>query len=94
MNTSAATRLVAGRELKVKLRDKTFVFATTRTLSPASRSFGASDSSATATLDGPPPSIAGSTVAPTANSRKNSVLDVDVDVDVDAAVVAGPRCWP
>ncbi|GAA3250016.1 ABC transporter permease [Dactylosporangium siamense] len=94
MNTSAATRLVAGRELKVKLRDKTFVFSTLffllfavgATVLPAM--FGGGPSSV---------AVADESLAPKlreAGLKVRVVADPERlvrDGDVDAAVVAGPQ---
>jgi ABC-2 type transport system permease protein len=97
MNTFDAVRLVASREIRVKLRDRTFLlstlffllFAAGSMVLPALLSGGPStvavaDQSVAATL-----SKAGLTVREVADDR--AAEQAVRDGDVDAAVVAGPR---
>ena len=95
VGTTAAIRLVAGRELRVKLRDKTFLFSTLlfvliavgSTVLPTMFSGGAS-------------SVAVASDDALAGKLRDAGLDVRVaadperlvrDGDVDAAVVPGPQ---
>jgi ABC-2 type transport system permease protein len=98
MTTVAAARLVAAREIKVKLRDKTFLFSTAfflliavaSTVLPALLDSGPSSvavtggSASTATLQ--QAGLEVRTVASDADAER-----LVRDGDVDAAVVAGPR---
>ena len=97
MNTSAAIRLIAARELKVKLRDKTFLFSTLfflvvtigATMLPAMfsdepDSVAVSDSASVASL-----SAAGLEVRPVADDAAAEALVRSGEVD--AAVVSGGR---
>ena len=98
MTTLAAARLVAAREIKVKLRDKTFLFSTVFFLFIAVAS-----TVLPALLDGGPTSVAVAGNAASAQALEQAGLEVravasDADAeqlvrdgDVDAAVVAGPR---
>ncbi|MGQ5263770.1 ABC transporter permease [Micromonospora sp. ZYX-F-536] len=95
MNTYQATRLVAAREIRVKLRDKTFLFGTLFFLLIA-----AAGTILPPLLSGGPESVAVTQDA--AGPLRAAGLDVHVvpddraaeqavrDGDVDAAVVAGP----
>jgi len=98
MTTVDAARLVAAREIKVKLRDKTFLFSTAFFLFIAVAS-----TVLPALLDGGPSSVAvtgGSASTATLQQAGLEVRTVASDADaerlvrdgdVDAAVVAGPR---
>ena len=98
MTTVAAARLVAAREIKVKLRDKTFLFSTAFFLLIAVAS-----TVLPALLGGGPSSVAvtGGSASTTALQQaglevRTVASDADAerlvrDGDVDAAVVAGPR---
>jgi ABC-2 type transport system permease protein len=98
MTTVAAARLVAAREIKVKLRDKTFLFSTAFFLFIAVAS-----TVVPALLDSGPPSVAVTGSSPSAAALQRAGLEVRTvgsdgaaeqlvrDGDVDAAVVAGPR---
>ncbi|MCX4472460.1 ABC transporter permease [Micromonospora sp. NBC_01655] len=97
MTTFAAVRLVAAREIRVKLRDKTFLISTLFFLL-----FAAGSAILPALLAGGPTTVAVSTAAD-ADALRQAGLDVRPvaddataerlvrDGDVDAAVVAGPR---
>ncbi|MEU5907523.1 ABC transporter permease [Micromonospora sp. NPDC047467] len=96
MNVSQATRLVAEREIRVKLRDRTFLFGTLFFLLIA-----AAGTILPPLLSGGPESVAVTQEA--AGPLRDAGLDVRVvaddraaeqavrDGDVDAAVVAGPK---
>jgi ABC-2 type transport system permease protein len=96
--TVAAARLVAAREIKVKLRDKTFLFSTAFFLLIAVAS-----TVLPALIDGGPSSVAVTGGSASTASLQQAGLEVrtvasDADAerlvrdgDVDAAVVAGPR---
>ena len=98
MTTAAAARLVAAREIKVKLRDKTFLFSTAFFLLIAVAS-----TVLPALLDGGPASVAVASSSESAQALRAAGLEVravasDADAerlvrdgDVEAAVVAGPR---
>ena len=98
MTTVAAARLVAAREIKVKLRDKTFLFSTAFFLLIAVAS-----TVLPALLDGGPSSVAVAGGSASTAGLQRAGLEVrtvasDADAerlvrdgDVDAAVVAGPR---
>jgi ABC-2 type transport system permease protein len=98
MSTFAAARLVAEREIKVKLRDKTFLFSTAFFLFIAVAS-----TVLPALLDGGPTTVAVTSSSPAAEALRNAGLEVravasDADAerlvrdgDAEAAVVAGPR---
>ena len=98
MTTVAAARLVAAREIKVKLRDKTFLFSTAFFLLIAVAS-----TVLPALLDGGPPSVAVASGSASTAALQQAGLEVRTvasdaeaeqlvrDGDVDAAVVAGPR---
>lgn len=98
MTTIAAARLVAAREIKVKLRDKTFLFSTVFFLFIAVAS-----TVIPALLDGGPAKVAITASAPSAAALQAAGLEVRTvptdaaaeqlvrDGDVDAAVLAGPR---
>lgn len=98
MTTAAAARLVAAREIKVKLRDKTFLFSTAFFLLIAVAS-----TVLPALLDGGPASVAVASSSESAPALRAAGLEVravasDADAerlvrdgDVEAAVVAGPR---
>jgi ABC-2 type transport system permease protein len=98
MSTFAAARLIAEREIKVKLRDKTFLFSTAFFLFIAVAS-----TVLPALLDGGPTTVAVTSSSPAAEALRNVGLEVravasDADAerlvrdgDADAAVVAGPR---
>ncbi|MFJ6197677.1 ABC transporter permease [Micromonospora sp. NPDC092111] len=95
MNTYQATRLVAGRELKVRLRDKTFLYGTLFFLLVA-----VAATVLPALLGGGPSTVA--TTGAGAGTLRAAGLEVRVvaddaaaeravrDGEVDAAVVAGP----
>lgn len=97
MTTIAAARLVAAREIKVKLRDKTFLFSTVFFLLIAVAS-----TVIPALLAGGPTSVAVTASAPAA-ALETAGLEVRTapsdaaaeqlvrDGDVDAAVLSGPR---
>ena len=97
MTTIAAARLVAAREIKVKLRDKTFLFSTVFFLFIAVVS-----TVVPALLNGGPTSVAVTASAPS-TALQAAGLEVRTvpsdaaaeqlvrDGDVDAAVVSGPR---
>ncbi|MEH1030222.1 ABC transporter permease [Micromonospora profundi] len=96
MNVPQATRLVAEREIRVKLRDRTFLFGTLLFLLIA-----AAGTILPSLLSGGPESVAVTQQA--AGPLRDAGLDVRVvaddgaaeqavrDGDVDAAVVAGPK---
>ncbi|MEU8420549.1 ABC transporter permease [Micromonospora sp. NPDC048835] len=96
MNVTQATRLVAEREIRVKLRDRTFLFGTLFFLLIA-----AAGTILPPLLSGGPDSVAATQEA--AGPLRDAGLDVRVvaddraaeqavrDGDVDAAVVAGPK---
>ena len=98
MTTLAAARLVAAREIKVKLRDKTFLFSTVFFLLIAVAS-----TVIPALLDGGPTTVAVTANDPSVTALRAAGLDVrtvptDAEAeqlvragDVAAAVVAGPR---
>jgi ABC-2 type transport system permease protein len=98
MSTWAAVRLVAEREIKVKLRDKTFLFSTAFFLFIAVAS-----TVLPALLDGGPATVAVASSSPSVQALRDAGLDVravasDADAerlvrdgDAEAAVVAGPR---
>jgi len=98
VTTIAAARLVAAREIKVKLRDKTFLFSTVFFLFIAVVS-----TVVPALLDGGPTKVAITASAPQAAALQAAGLEVRAvqsdaeaeqlvrDGDVDAAVVSGPR---
>jgi ABC-2 type transport system permease protein len=98
MTTITAAKLVATREIKVKLRDKTFIFSTVFFLLIA-----VAATVLPALLDGGPASVAVASGSPSAAALRSAGLDVRTvdsdaaaeqlvrDGDVDAAVVAGPR---
>jgi ABC-2 type transport system permease protein len=98
MTTVAAARLVGAREIKVKLRDKTFLFSTAFFLLIAVAS-----TVLPALLDGGPSSVAVAGGSASTAGLQRAGLEVrtvasDADAerlvrdgDVDAAVVAGPR---
>jgi ABC-2 type transport system permease protein len=98
VTTIAAARLVAAREIKVKLRDKTFLFSTVFFLFIAVVS-----TVVPALLDGGPTKVAVTASAPSAAALQAAGLEVQSvpsdaaaeqlvrDGDVDAAVVSGPR---
>ena len=98
MTAFAAAKLVAARELKVKLRDKTFLFSTVFFLVIAVGSVVLP-----ALLDGGPTSVAVAANSPATAPLRQAGLEVRTvpsdaaaeqlvrDGDVDAAVVAGPR---
>ncbi|MCA2215199.1 ABC transporter permease [Jidongwangia harbinensis] len=98
MSTFAAARLVAEREIKVKLRDKTFLFSTAFFLLIAVAS-----TVLPALLDGGPTTVAAASSSPSAEALRDAGLEVRAvasdaeaerlvrDGDVEAAVVAGPR---
>ncbi len=98
MTTAAAARLVAAREIKVKLRDKTFLFSTAFFLLIAVAS-----TVLPALFDSGPASVAVATSSPAASALRDAGLEVRTvasdqdaerlvrDGDVEAAVVAGPR---
>ena len=98
MTTAAAARLVAAREIKVKLRDKTFLFSTAFFLLIAVAS-----TVLPALFDSGPTSVAVTSSAPSATALREAGLEVRTvasdqeaerlvrDGDVEAAVVAGPR---
>jgi ABC-2 type transport system permease protein len=98
VTTIAAARLVAAREIKVKLRDKTFLFSTVFFLFIAVVS-----TVVPALLDGGPTKVAVTASAPSAAALQAAGLEVRTvptdaaaeqlvrDGDVDAAVVSGPR---
>ena len=99
MTTFAAARLVAAREIKVKLRDKTFLFSTAFFLL-----FAVASTVLPALLDGGPSTVA---VPPSASSASAALQRAGLTVrpaadeataekavrdgDADAAVLAGPR---
>ena len=97
MNTYAAAQVVAGREIRVKLRDKTFLFSTVFFLL-----FSIAITVIPAVLAGGPSSVAVADRA-TASRLEQAGLEVRVvaddaaaeklvrDGDVDAAVVTGPE---
>ena len=97
MTTFSATKLIAARELKVKLRDKTFLFSTAFFLFIAVAS-----TVLPALLDGGPTSVAVADRA-AATALADAGLEVHAvsndaeaerlvrDGDVEAAVVSGPR---
>ncbi|MEH0973967.1 ABC transporter permease [Micromonospora sp. CPCC 205546] len=95
MNTMQATRLVAGREIRVKLRDRTFLFSTlfflliaaAATLLPPLLSGGPSSVAATAATAGPLRE-AGLEVRTVPDDR--AAEQAVRDGDADAAVVSGP----
>lgn len=96
MTTSDAVRLIAAREIRVKLRDKTFLFSTLFFLI-----FAVGGTVLPAMLGDDPPSVA---VADRAVAARLAAADLEVrqvaddraaeqlvrDGDVEAAVVAGP----
>jgi ABC-2 type transport system permease protein len=98
VTTAAAARLVAAREIKVKLRDKTFLFSTAFFLLIAVAS-----TVLPALFDSGPASVAVATSSPAASALRDAGLEVRTvasdqdaerlvrDGDVEAAVVAGPR---
>ena len=97
MTTFAAAKLVAARELRVKLRDKTFIFSTVFFLLLAIAS-----TVLPAVLDGGPTKVATAdrTVATALQGAGMEVRTVGTDAeaerlvrdgDVEAAVVGGPR---
>jgi ABC-2 type transport system permease protein len=98
MSTFAAARLVAEREIKVKLRDKTFLFSTAFFLL-----FAVVSTVLPALLDGGPATVAVASSSPSAEALRNAGLEVRAvasdaeaerlvrDGDVEAAVIAGPR---
>ncbi len=98
MTTAAAARLVAAREIKVKLRDKTFLFSTAFFLLIAVAS-----TVLPALFAGGPASVAVASSSPSAAALRQAGLEVREvasdaeaerlvrDGDVEAAVVAGPR---
>jgi ABC-2 type transport system permease protein len=98
MTTFDAAKLVAAREIKVKLRDKTFLFSTVFFLLIAVASVVLP-----ALLDSGPSSVAVAANSPAAAPLQQAGLDVRTvpsdaaaeqlvrDGDADAAVVAGPR---
>ncbi len=98
MTTAAAARLVAAREIKVKLHDKTFLFSTAFFLLIAVAS-----TVLPALLDGGPASVAVASSSESAQALRAAGLEVravasDADAerlvrdgDVEAAVVSGPR---
>jgi ABC-2 type transport system permease protein len=98
MTTLAAARLVAAREIKVKLRDKTFLFSTVFFLLIAVAS-----TVLPALLDGGPASVAVAGNSASASALQRAGLEVRPaasdaaaeqlvrDGEVDAAVVSGPR---
>ncbi|MFG2103776.1 ABC transporter permease [Micromonospora echinaurantiaca] len=95
MNTTQATRLVAAREIRVKLRDRTFLFSTlfflliaaAATILPPLLSGGPSSVAVTEAAAGPL-RAAGLEVRTVADDR--AAEQAVRDGDVDAAVVAGP----
>ncbi|MGS2618555.1 ABC transporter permease [Micromonospora sp. LZ34] len=95
MNTTQATRLVAAREIRVKLRDRTFLFSTlfflliaaAATILPPLLSGGPSSVAVTEAAAGPLRD-AGLEVRTVADDR--AAEQAVRDGDVDAAVVAGP----
>ncbi|MGC4792362.1 ABC transporter permease [Micromonospora sp. DT178] len=95
MNTTQATRLVAAREIRVKLRDRTFLFSTlfflliaaAATILPPLLSGGPSSVAVTAAAAGPLRE-AGLQVRTVADDR--AAERAVRDGDVDAAVVSGP----
>jgi ABC-2 type transport system permease protein len=98
VTTVAAARLVAAREIKVKLRDKTFLFSTVFFLFIAVAS-----TVIPALLDGGPTKVAVTASAPSVAALQAAGLEVRTaptdaaaeqlvrDGDVDAAVLSGPR---
>ena len=98
MTAVAAARLVAARELKVKLRDKTFLFSTVFFLLIAVAS-----TVIPALLEGGPTRVAVAASAPSTAALQAAGLEVRTapsdaaaeqlvrDGDVDAAVLSGPR---
>ena len=98
MTTLAAARLVAAREIKVKLRDKTFLFSTAFFLLIAMAS-----TVVPALLEGGPTTVAVTAASNAAQPLQAAGLEVRTvdsdaaaeqlvrDGDVEAAVVAGPR---
>jgi ABC-2 type transport system permease protein len=98
VTTVAAARLVAAREIKVKLRDKTFLFSTVFFLFIAVMS-----AVVPVLLDGGPTKVAVTASAPSAAALQAAGLEVRTvptdaaaeqlvrDGDVEAAVVSGPR---
>ncbi len=98
MTTAAAARLVAAREIKVKLRDKTFLFSTAFFLLIAVAS-----TVLPALFDSGPASVAVASSSPSAAALREAGLEVRAvdsdaaaeqlvrDGDVEAAVVSGPR---
>ncbi|WP_067505146.1 ABC transporter permease [Actinoplanes sp. TFC3] len=97
MTTSAAAKLVAAREIRMKLRDKTFIFSTVFFLLVAVAS-----TVLPALIEGGPTKVAVSDSA-AVTALRNAGLEVSVvpddaaaervlrDGDVDAAVVSGPK---
>jgi ABC-2 type transport system permease protein len=98
VTTAAAARLVAAREIKVKLRDKTFLFSTAFFLLIAVAS-----TVIPALLDSGPTTVAVASSSPSAAALQQAGLGVRAvasdaeaeqlvrDGDADAAVVSGPR---
>jgi ABC-2 type transport system permease protein len=98
MTVLTAARLVAAREVKVKLRDKTFIFSTVFFLLIAVAS-----TVLPALLGGGPTSVAVASGSPSAAALQNAGLEIRTvpsdavaeklvrDGEVDAAVVNGPR---
>ncbi|MFI5491094.1 ABC transporter permease [Actinoplanes sp. NPDC051859] len=97
MTTAQAAKLVAARELRVKLRDKTFIFSTVFFLFIAVAS-----TVLPALIDGGPTKVAVADSALAAALKQNADFEVQVvaddaaaeqalrNEDVEAAIVAGP----
>ncbi|GAB2941077.1 hypothetical protein GCM10027280_31920 [Micromonospora polyrhachis] len=96
MNIFAATRLVAAREIRVKLRDKTFLFSTifflffaaAGTILPSLMSGGPSTVAVTQSMAG---SLTGTDLELRTVADDQAAEQLVRDGQVDAAVVAGPK---